>query len=101
MRFHLAQMNVAKMRYSMTDPRMRDFAAAIGVVNALADEDPSFVWRLPSYLEDDHAIRVSGADMLLVSAQPPPGDGGHEVPARPAHRRRAHRQRTPGSAPGR
>jgi hypothetical protein len=60
-------MNVAKMRFSVDDPRMADFAAAIRVVNALADKTPGFVWRLPSYLDDEDAIRVSGADMLLVN----------------------------------
>jgi hypothetical protein len=64
---HLAQMNVAKMRFPVDDPRMAEFATAIRVVNALADDAPGFVWRLPSYLDDADAIRVSGADMLLVN----------------------------------
>lgn len=67
MRYHVAQMNVAKMRFAVDDPRMADFTAAIRGVNGLAEAAPGFVWRLPSYLDDEDAIRVSGADMLLVN----------------------------------
>jgi hypothetical protein len=65
--YHLAQMNVARMMFPVDDPRMAEFAAAIRGVNALADQAPGFVWRLPSYLDDTDAIRVSGSDMLLVN----------------------------------
>ncbi len=65
--WHLAQMNVARMKFPVDDPRMAEFAAAIRAVNSLADRASGFVWRLPSYLDDAEAIQVSGADMLLVN----------------------------------
>jgi hypothetical protein len=42
----LAQLNVARMKAPLTDPRMADFVAALAPVNAAADASPGFVWRL-------------------------------------------------------
>lgn len=44
--YHLAQVNTAKMHYSLDAPEMADFVAQINSVNAVADDDPGFVWRL-------------------------------------------------------
>ena len=44
--FHLAQVNVARMRATLDDPLMAGFVAGLGPVNALADAAPGFVWRL-------------------------------------------------------
>lgn len=43
--FHLAQANVAHMRFEIDDPRMEDFGARLEPLNALADESDGFVWR--------------------------------------------------------
>ncbi len=44
--FHLAQVNIARMRAPLTDPLMAGFVAGLEPVNALADGSPGFVWRL-------------------------------------------------------
>ena len=43
---HLAQVNVARARAPLDDPRMRAFVDQLEAVNALADRSPGFVWRL-------------------------------------------------------
>jgi hypothetical protein len=43
---HLAQLNVARLRYKEGDPRVQDFFDNISRINALADRMPGFVWRL-------------------------------------------------------
>ncbi len=45
-KFHLAQMNVATMRYPKDDPRVAEFFERIDEINAIADASPGFVWRL-------------------------------------------------------
>lgn len=45
-RFHIAQINTARMRFPLDDPRMAEFVEQLAEVNALADETPGFVWRL-------------------------------------------------------
>lgn len=46
--FHLAQLNIAKMKFGMEDEPMVDFVTALDPVNASADAHPGFVWRLAS-----------------------------------------------------
>lgn len=43
---HLAELNVAKLRYPLDDPRVADFVGNLDRVNAVADRSPGFVWRL-------------------------------------------------------
>ena len=66
--FHLAQVNVARMRATLDDPSMAGFVAGLPTTNALADHAPGFVWRL----EDEHSgnateHRPFGDAMILVN----------------------------------
>lgn len=44
--WHLAQFNIATAQFDLDDPRMADFFAQVGAVNALAEQSSGFVWRL-------------------------------------------------------
>ena len=46
MQHQLAQLNIARMKYTYEDPEMAYFVAQLDPVNALADSSPGFVWRL-------------------------------------------------------
>lgn len=46
--YHLAQVNIARMRAPLDDPLMADFVARLDEINALADRSPGFIWRLQS-----------------------------------------------------
>jgi hypothetical protein len=43
---HLGQFNIARIKYPLDDPRMREFADNVARVNGLADAIDGFVWRL-------------------------------------------------------
>ena len=43
--WHLAQFNVAKIRYPLEDPRMAGFVDNLDRINTLGDESPGWVWR--------------------------------------------------------
>ncbi len=43
---HLAELNIAKLRYPKGDARAAPFFDALDRVNALAERMPGFVWRL-------------------------------------------------------
>ena len=67
-KFHLAQVNVARMKYSPDDARMKSFYAALDKVNALADRTEGFVWRLQDDGGDATTFRFDGAgaeDLLI------------------------------------
>jgi len=53
---HLAQFNIARIRYPLNDPRMREFVENVERVNGLADKIEGFVWRLKD--ESGHAMNM-------------------------------------------
>jgi|ERR1043166_3477273 len=67
MNYHLAQMNVARMKAPLDSALMASFVARVDELNALADGSPGFVWRLKS--EDGGAALSLPFDdpMLLVN----------------------------------
>ena len=43
--FHLAEVNIARMRYAQDDPRFQSFLDLIQPINAMAERMEGFVWR--------------------------------------------------------
>ncbi len=54
--YHLAQLNIAQLKYGFDDPELAEFVARLEEINALADESPGFVWRLQTEAGDATAI---------------------------------------------
>lgn len=66
--YHLAQINVAQLRYAMEAPEMADFVGALANINALAERSPGFVWRYTDEGGGDATgSRLDGRDDLLVN----------------------------------
>jgi Domain of unknown function (DUF3291) len=57
---HLAQINIARFRAPAEDPVNADFIANLDRVNALAEAQPGFVWRLIG--EGNNALDVHAFD---------------------------------------
>ena len=66
-KYHIAQINVARMLAPIDDPMMADFVAQLAPVNSLADESPGFVWRLQSENGDATSIQVYDDDMVIIN----------------------------------
>ena len=64
-RHHLAQLNIAKMKYPIDAPEMSDFVDNLDNINALADESSGFIWRLQTEAGDATAIDFFGSDFLV------------------------------------
>jgi Domain of unknown function (DUF3291) len=45
-RYHVAQVNIGKVRAPVEDPIMAEFRKNLDAINALADKSPGFIWRL-------------------------------------------------------
>jgi hypothetical protein len=45
-KFHIAQVNMGRIRAPLDDPQMHGFMSRLDELNALADRSPGFVWRL-------------------------------------------------------
>jgi hypothetical protein len=57
---HLAQFNIARIKYPLDDPRMADFVDNVDRVNKLAEQIDGFVWRLQD--ASGHAMNMTVYD---------------------------------------
>lgn len=62
---HIAELNFGTLKYDWDDPRIRDFADNLDMVNGIAAQSPGFVWRM------------SDADMGLAQNDPAGPLGGN------------------------
>jgi Domain of unknown function (DUF3291) len=57
---HLAEFNIARIRYPLDDPRMAEFVDNVARINALAEQIDGFVWRLQD--DSGHAMNMTVYD---------------------------------------
>jgi len=67
MKFHLAQVNIAKMLAPIDSPVMADFVANLDPINALAESSKGFVWRLKDDNNNATSIKIYDDDYLIVN----------------------------------
>lgn len=65
--YHLAQVNIARMRAPLTEPLMAGFVARLDEINALADAAPGFVWRLQADPDNEQQVVAFENDGLLFN----------------------------------
>ncbi len=58
MDFHLAQVNVARLRAPLESEDLAGFRAVVDPVGRLAEQSPGFVWRLESGHRDRPVVRT-------------------------------------------
>jgi heme-degrading monooxygenase HmoA len=66
-KYHIAQVNIARMKAPLDDPIMAEFVAALDEINALADRSPGFVWRLQSDAGNATDLRPYNDDLILFN----------------------------------
>jgi len=66
MTWHLAQLNIGRLRAPTDDPATADFMANLDPINALAESSPGFVWRLQTDEGNATAIRAFPGDGLMI-----------------------------------
>lgn len=65
--YHIAQLNIARLRAPLDDPLMAQFVERLEPVNRLADESPGFVWRLQTDEGNSTAIRPFDDQSILTN----------------------------------
>jgi hypothetical protein len=63
--YHLAQLNIAKMKYPAEAPEMAEFMNNLDRINELAEQSPGFIWRLQTEEGDATGIDFYGPDILV------------------------------------
>ena len=66
-RYHLAQLNIARLLAPLDSPQLAGFVAQLAEVNALADAAPGFVWRFQTEAGDATGLRPYDDDRLIVN----------------------------------
>lgn len=64
--FHLAEINIGRLRAPVSNPMIADFVTNLDRVNALADGSPGFIWRLTGEGNDATDIKPDANDPLLA-----------------------------------
>lgn len=64
--YHLAQVNVGRLKAHIDDPMIADFKANLDPINAVAEASPGFVWRLTGEGNNATDILPDGDDPLLA-----------------------------------
>jgi hypothetical protein len=65
--FHLAQLNIARVKAPLDHPSMEGFVSRLPTVNALAEASPGFVWRLQTEAGDATSLRPYDDPALIVN----------------------------------
>jgi len=66
MAWHLAQLNIGRLRAPIDDPMIAEFHGALERINALAEATPGFVWRLQTDEGDATALHPIDDDELVI-----------------------------------
>ena len=64
--YHLAQINIGRLRVPVDDPMIADFVANLDRINAIADTAPGFVWRLVGEGNNATDIQPDADDPLMA-----------------------------------
>jgi hypothetical protein len=64
---HLAQVNLARMRFQPDSPRMRGVVAALGQINRLAEGSAGFVWRHGTDHEHFSVAEETGDPLMIIN----------------------------------
>ncbi len=65
--YHLAQINIARVRAPLDDPLMEGFVSRLDAINRVADNAPGFVWRLQTESGDATSIRAYDDERIIVN----------------------------------
>ncbi|MER5860058.1 DUF3291 domain-containing protein [Streptomyces sp. NPDC059688] len=63
----LAQVNIARLKFPLDSPQLKDFVDGLDPVNAAADGSRGFVWRLQGDSGNATDVPVLGDDWLIVN----------------------------------
>jgi Domain of unknown function (DUF3291) len=66
-RYHIAQINIGRMRAPLDSAVMHGFVSRLDEINALADVAPGFVWRLQTPEGNATYLRPFDDDWIIVN----------------------------------
>ena len=67
MKYHVAQVNIGRIRAELSDPIMDRFVRRLDEINGLADTSPGFVWRLQTSEGNATYLRRFADERMLLN----------------------------------
>ncbi|MEO0332008.1 MAG: DUF3291 domain-containing protein [Bacteroidota bacterium] len=64
---HLAQLNIAKLRFPIDHPQISEFVENLDRINELAEASPGFVWRLKDESGNATDLHPFGDPLIIVN----------------------------------
>jgi hypothetical protein len=64
-KFHLAEVNVGRLKAAIDHPMIKDFADNLDRINALAESSPGFVWRLKGDGNNATDLAIDGDPLFI------------------------------------
>lgn len=64
---HLAQLNIAKAKYSLESPEIKEFVDNLEPINQLAESSDGFIWRLKDETGDATAIQAFDDPNIIIN----------------------------------
>ena len=65
--YHLAQINIGRLRAPIDDPQIAGFVARLDEINALAEGSTGYVWRLQTPVGNATELRPYDDDLIIVN----------------------------------
>jgi len=65
--FNLAQINIARVRFPIDDPKMAGFIGNLDRINALAERSEGFVWRLMDDIGNATTIQAYDDPLIIIN----------------------------------
>jgi uncharacterized protein DUF3291 len=65
--WHLAQVNIGRLRAPTDDPQIAEFMEALDRINTIADGSPGFVWRLQTDAGNATDIKPTGDELVILN----------------------------------
>jgi hypothetical protein len=66
-KYHIAQVNIGRIRAELNDPIMAGFVERLDEINSLADASPGFVWRLATSEGNATYMRPFADERMLLN----------------------------------
>jgi hypothetical protein len=64
---NLAQLNIARLRFPLDGPELKDFVDALPEINGLGDSSPGFVWRLQDESGDATGVANPFGEGVIIN----------------------------------
>lgn len=65
--YNIAQINIARLRYPIDNPEVKDFVSNLDRINEIAEKSEGFIWRLKDDTGNATVINISDDPLMIIN----------------------------------